>query len=172
MFIKHDFCKSHFGNTTLKSNLGYKSCADTLPGAKQSTSEPGIAGLSWQDVRYRGPNLSALWFGGDTMCVIASIHDHSCYHLWHCNWLHLHPTIMFDHDLDISMLVFCDSQQRSSRMVRVKNRCSFTVLYRLPCVILSPVWNRYLMLRQDQLRLEHLSHLPDTHDMRIGVQHP
>ena len=30
----------------------------------------------------------------------------------------------------------------------------------------------YPMLRQDQLKQEHLNHLPDTHDMPIGVQHP
>ena len=35
-----------------------------------------------------------------------------------------------------------------------------------------PVWNRYPMLRPDQLRQEHLSHLPNPHDMPIGVQHP
>lgn len=46
-------------------------------GAKQCTAsnfmllEPGIAGLSCQDVRYRGPNLSTLWFCGETIikCV-------------------------------------------------------------------------------------------------------
>ena len=37
----------------------------------QCWSEPGIAGLSCEDVRYRGPNLSTLWFCGETIikCV-------------------------------------------------------------------------------------------------------
>jgi len=50
--------------------------------------EPGIAGLSCQDDRYRRPNLSTLWFCGETIIkcvwVIASIHAITCYTATDC----------------------------------------------------------------------------------------
>ncbi len=79
VFSKTDFCKVHFGIANLKAVQDTKAVLTLMGGQAmhslqlQCWSEPGIAGLSCQDVRHRGPSLGALWSCGGTMCVCVCV---------------------------------------------------------------------------------------------------